>query len=313
MIRSALLAMTLLAPASLASAPALAGEMVLLRESLSVDGAQITLGDLFEQAGEAADVAIARSPAPGRRTSLDVHYVRRLAAEHDLDWANAGGLRRVTITRNSRVITHSDLADIIAGELFMTEGRSHEVRLSTAAATLHAPVDSFGGLEIQTLNFDPRTGMLGVEVVPYDGADTVRLSGRAFATTEVPVLAHPVAQGEEIGSDDIAWISVRADRVRPDAVLDPNDLVGMQARRALRPNEALRSYDFQAPVVISRGELVSLTFEAPGLQLAVRARALEDAADGELARFVNLQSNRTIEALVDGPGRARVGVSAASF
>lgn len=313
MIRSTLLALTTLASASLASAPALAGETVLLRESLSVDGAQITLGDIFDIAGEASAIAIARAPAPGRRTSLDVHYVRRIAAENDLEWANAGGVRRVTVTRNSRVIDHSDLADIIAGELYMTEGQPHEVRLSTAGATLHTPVDSFGGLEIQTLNFDPRTGLLGVEVLPYDGAEPVRLSGRAFATTEIPVLARPVGQGQEISSGDISWIAVRADRVRPDAILDPQELIGMQARRALRPNEALRSYDFQTPIVISRGEIVALTFEAPGLQLSVRARALEDAGDGEIARFINLQSNRTIEALVDGPGRARVGFSAASF
>jgi flagella basal body P-ring formation protein FlgA len=66
-------------------------------------------------------------------------------------------------------------------------------------------------------------------------------------------------------------------------------------------------------VVISRGEIIALTFQAPGIQLSVRARALEDAAEGELARFVNLQSNRTVEALVEGPGRANVGFSAASF
>ena len=80
------------------------------------------------------------------------------------------------------------------------------------------------------------------------------------------------------------------------------------------PGEPLRSYDLQMPIVISRGETVTLVFDAPGIQLTVRARALEDVADGEVARFVNLQSNRTIEALADGAGRARVGSSApASF
>lgn len=308
MLRSALLALTVLA-----SAPALAGDPVVLRENLVIADAQITLGDLFDNAGDAAGVPIARAPAPGTRGSLDIVYVRHIAAEHGLDWANAAGLRRVTLTRASRVIEQSEIADIIAGELFMTEGRPHEVRLSTAGGALHAPIDSIGGLQIQALNYDPRSGLVAVEVLPYAGANPVRLSGRAYATTEVPVLAHPVAAGEEIDSGDITWMSVRADRVRPDAILDPDQLVGMEARRALRPNETLRGYDFQAPVVIARGEIVALTFEAPGLQLAVRARALEDASDGELARFVNLQSNRTIEALVDGPGRARVGISAHSF
>ena len=35
-------------------------------------------------------------------------------------------------------------------------------------------------------------------------------------------------------------------------------------------------------------------------------RALENAGADEIARFVNLQSNRTVEAMVEGPGRARV-------
>lgn len=308
MIRSTLIAFSVLA-----SAPALAGEPVVLRERLSVDGAQITLGDLFENAGEASTTPIARAPAPGARASLDVAYVRRMAAQHDLDWANAGYLRRVTVSRTSRVITGETLTDILEGELMMTEGRRHEVRLANSALMLHAPVDSIGGLEVLSLNFDQRSGLIAVEVRPYSDADVVRVTGRAYATMDIPVLARPVSAGEVLDADDIDWIAVRADRIRPDAVTDPESIIGSETRRALRANEPLRGYDLQEPVVISRGEIIALTFQAPGIQLSVRARALEDAAEGELARFVNLQSNRTVEALVEGPGRANVGFSAASF
>ena len=309
MIRSTLLALT-----CLATAPAFASDPVVLRESLTIDGAQITLGDLFENAGEAAETVVARAPAPGQRTSLNVEYVRRIAAENDLSWANAGGMRRVTITRASRVINGTDLADILAGELFMNEGIRHEVRLANTALALHAPIDSIGGLEVISMNYDPRSGMLAAEVRPYDGAETVRVSGRAYQTQDIPVLGRVIPAGQEITSGDIEWISVRADRIRPDAVLDPEAIIGRESRRALRPGEPLRSYDLQMPVVISRGETVTLVFDAPGIQLTVRARALEDVADGEVARFVNLQSNRTVEALADGPGRARVGFTGtASF
>ena len=37
-----------------------------------------------------------------------------------------------------------------------------------------------------------------------------------------------------------------------------------------------------------------------------RRHLVKDCAQGELIRFVNLQSNRTVEAVADGPGRARV-------
>ncbi|WP_203291979.1 flagellar basal body P-ring formation chaperone FlgA [Maricaulis parjimensis] len=294
---------------ALVTAPAVAGETVVLRENPSAEGSHITLGDLFTSAGASADVVVARAPAPGSRTSLDVSYVQHIAAEHDLDWANAAGVRRVTVARASRTVDADMLTDMLEGELFAREGSVHDVQLANSGLVLHAPVESVGGPQIVSLNYDIRSGLLSAEVAPYDGADTVRLTGRAYATVDVPVLARAIPAGTEITGSDVEWVSHRADRLRPDAILDPSDLIGFETRRTLRPGEPLRSYDLQRPVAVERGELITLLFEAPGIQLSVRARALEDAADGEMARFVNLQSNRTVEALVDGPGRARVGFS----
>ncbi|OLF74048.1 hypothetical protein AWH62_07860 [Maricaulis sp. W15] len=312
MIRTSLIALACLTTAPLATSAALASEPVVLRETIRVDSAHITLGDLFEITGPQADIVVARAPAPGSRTALDVNYVRRIALENDLDWANAAGLRRLSIERASRVVTAQTLADMLEGELFASEGRVHDVQLSNTAMSLHAPLDSAGGPEIHDLSFDSRSGMLAAEIAPYHGAQTVRVTGRAYATIELPVLARPIAAGQEITAGDITWISHRADRIRPDAILDPSELVGLETRRALRPNEPVRGYDLQRPLMVERGDLVTLMFEVPGIQLTVRARAMENAADGEVARFVNLQSNRTIEALVDGPGRARVGASPAT-
>lgn len=312
MTRNTILALTALTGVVLAAPQALAGDPVVLRETLSAEGPHVTLGDLFDIADARADVVVVRSPEPGSRTSLDVNYVRNVAAEHDLDWANAAGVRRLTVSRASRTVGADMLSDMLEGELFAQEGRVHEVQLANTAMNLHAPVDSTGGPQIASLNFDPRSGMLAAEIRPYDGAQPVRVTGRAFATVEVPVLARTIPAGTEISGNDIEWVSHRSDRLRPDAVLDPEAIIGHEARRALRPGEPLRSYDLQRPLMVERGELVTLLFEAPGIQLSVRARAMEDASDGELARFVNLQSNRTVEALVDGPGRARVGGSPAN-
>jgi flagella basal body P-ring formation protein FlgA len=305
---------TTLALACLVTAPALADENVFLREALVVEGPHITLGDLFEIVGEPAAVVVARASAPGSRTAIDVNYVRRLAADHELNWANAGGLRRLSVARASRVFSSGALIDILEGELFASEGLAHEVRLANTAMVIHAPIDSYGGPQIVSMNFDPRSGMFAAEIAPYDGANLVRVTGRAYQTVEVPVLARTIPAGEEITEADLRWSSQRGDRLRPDAVLNPDNIIGLEARRALRPGEPLREYDLVRPVMVARGELVVLVFESPGIQLSVRARAMENASDGELARFVNLQSNRTIEALVDGPGRARVGsLPTASF
>lgn len=56
---------------------------------------------------------------------------------------------------------------------------------------------------------------------------------------------------------------------------------------------------------VRRGETVMLTYTMPGIRLATRARALEDAAVGQNVRLVNLTSDRQIDAIVTGPGAAQ--------
>jgi flagella basal body P-ring formation protein FlgA len=295
------LALVLLPPPQLA----FADDPVMLRERLRVSDAVITLGDLFNIEGEAASVVIARAPQPGRRTSLDPDYVRNQAREQGLAWSNPNRLRRITVERASRLIDTDILAEMIAGELFARDGNEYDVALSGAQA-IHAPLDSSGLPEILAFDHAASSGVFQAELIPYDGAAPVRINGRAFATIEVPVLARAIPAGHVIDSGDLDWQAVRADRLRNDAVMHPDQMIGQEARRALRPGEAVRAYDLQAPVVIARGEIVSLVFTVPGLTLTARARALEDAGADEIARFVNLQSNRTVDAMVEGPGRARV-------
>lgn len=60
-----------------------------------------------------------------------------------------------------------------------------------------------------------------------------------------------------------------------------------------------------ADAAVRRGETVTLVYAAPGLSLSLNARALEDGAVGDSVRFLNTASNRTIDAVVTGPGQAR--------
>ncbi len=60
-----------------------------------------------------------------------------------------------------------------------------------------------------------------------------------------------------------------------------------------------------ANAAVQRGEMVTLQYQAPGMSLSMRVRALEDGAVGDSVRFLNTSSNRTIDAVVTGAGAAR--------
>ncbi len=74
------------------------------------------------------------------------------------------------------------------------------------------------------------------------------------------------------------------------------------ARATLPPEGGGRSV---ADAIVRRGQPITLVYEAPGLALTLRGRALEDAGLGQSVRVLNTTSNQTIDAVVTGPGAAR--------
>jgi flagellar basal body P-ring formation protein FlgA len=62
----------------------------------------------------------------------------------------------------------------------------------------------------------------------------------------------------------------------------------------------------RADAVIRTNDAVTVNYVAGGVRLTLRGRALSPAAKGESLRVLNLQSNRTIDAVADGPGAASV-------
>jgi flagellar basal body P-ring formation protein FlgA len=80
---------------ALSPAAALAGQRAALRDDLNVSGAEVRLGDLFDNAGEAANVLVARATGPV--LVLDARQVQAIAAARGLDWANPNGYRQLVV------------------------------------------------------------------------------------------------------------------------------------------------------------------------------------------------------------------------
>jgi flagellar basal body P-ring formation protein FlgA len=168
----------------LISVSAAFAEPVTLRSRIEANGAQITLGDVFLGAGDAANRAIGPAPAPGQIANLPMPLLTALASAAGLEFTPPAGV--------------------------------HEVRVV-------------------------RPGGMRATLPPSSGESAVS-AGPALAASEI---------------------------------------------------------------VIRRGEAVTLVYQAPGVTLTTRARALENGAVGQSVRLLNVTSNRNIEAIVTGPGAAR--------
>jgi flagella basal body P-ring formation protein FlgA len=96
----------LLALAALAAAsPALATTVDLRADAATQDG-KVTLGDLFDGAGPAAGVVVAKGQAGGN-VVLDADRVQMLARANGLEWSNDRGVKRIIVQPGSGASTPS--------------------------------------------------------------------------------------------------------------------------------------------------------------------------------------------------------------
>ncbi len=289
-------------------------EAAVLRPHVSVTGDTVTLGDLFDDAGTASDIVIAAAPRPGAPTAISVSRISQVARQNGIAWRNTQGLTRIVVSRSgvplAPEVAQAALADAIAEEAPAVAARGLiEVVFTSGADRLMVTDDETPSLAVEQVTFDNRSGRFRAIVrVPADttNAQRFRVTGRAYAALDIPVLTHRMSPGDEITEADVDWVRIPATRVSQNIIDDPKDLVGFTPRRSLRPGEPVRSNDVEAPRLVEKGSIVSVTYRLANMSLSTRGRALEDGALGEIIKIVNPRSHRTIEVEVTGTNEAKV-------
>ena len=94
LIRTFLIAAAL---SALSAGAALAGPVTLKANPVNADG-RVTLGDIFDGAGAAANVVVAQRSGPS--IVMEASQLQAIAARSGLTWDNPTGLRRVAIRRD---------------------------------------------------------------------------------------------------------------------------------------------------------------------------------------------------------------------
>ena len=119
-----------------------------------------------------------------------------------------------------------------------------------------------------------------------------------------------IARGEIISEGDLVYGTIPATNVFSGVVTSMDALRGMEARRMLRAGEIVRGDDVRHPVVVAKGSIVTMTFEAPGVTLTATGKAMSEGGVGDTVTIQNPASFRQISCIVTGPGAVRASNSA---
>jgi flagellar basal body P-ring formation protein FlgA len=284
-----------------------------LKELVTVTADVVRIGDLLENAGPAAGIAVFRAPDLGHTGTVEVPRVTEALKSHDIDGLSTNGLSEVVVTRLSRVITAKDVEERItralAGQYGFGDVRNLGVMFDREVRTMHVEASATADLLIARMSVDPRNGRFDISFdVPSSAVARrlpLRFTGVATETIEAATLTRTVARGEVIRESDVA-VERRPKIEAAGEAIVADQVIGMSAKRALRSGQVLRASDVIKADVVARHEIVTIVYEAPGLLLTVRGKALEAGAVGETINVLNVQSNRTIQATVYGPGQVVV-------
>lgn len=307
-----LLALT--APATAQVTGSLGPASPLLKHSVTVTSDVVRIGDLVDNAGAAAQIAIFRAPDLGTAGAVSTAQVLQAVRAHAVIGIDTAGISEVLVTRASRVITSKDVEARIAEAIALQLGASGDseiaARLDREFRPLHVEASATAPLLVARLSFDPRSGQFDavLELPGSIGARNARLrfSGKAMETVEIAALTRPLARGEVVRASDVVIERRPKSEAGTDVAGEAGRVTGMALRRAMRAGQILRQADLMRPELVQRNENVTLVFEAPGIMLTSRAKALETGAEGDLISVVNVQSKRTVQGTVTGPSTVTV-------
>ncbi|HEY0233436.1 MAG TPA: flagellar basal body P-ring formation chaperone FlgA [Afipia sp.] len=283
-----------------------------LRASVTVNSDVVRIGDLVDNAGVAAQVAIYRAPDLGTTGSLRTTKVIEVLRANQVIGVDTQGISEVSITRASRAISAKDAETMVAKALERRGGLGDAANLSLTferdLRDIQLDASNTGEMRPVTTRYDSRNGRFDVlfEIQNDTGAPTrLRFTGIVIETVEAVVLSRDAERGDVLKASD-----VMVER-RPKAQVG-NDFavrtraVGLQLRRPVRAGQPLKASDLAKADLVARDQTVTLIYDTPGLYLTGRGKALEGGTEGDTVSVLNLQSKRTVQGLVVGPGQISV-------
>ncbi|POF28197.1 flagellar basal body P-ring formation chaperone FlgA [Roseibium marinum] len=298
--------------AGLAGGVSLAEDRPVLRSQVLTLSDIVTVGDFYSNAGLLASKPLFRSPDMGTSGNVAADVVAKRAREAGLKVAGTDGLRTVVVHRGATRFDRERLEGLVrtavAERNAGVDADTLDVRLSQAPDQILADPKVTDPVRIDRVDWSQSSGRFTIftTVAVEHGTRPVTLSGTAVEMIEVVTLAQPLRRGDILNENDIAVIRLARSKVPAGAILDAAEIAGKEARTSLRANAPLARNDFRRPVLISRGEKVTVTYELLGMKLTSRAQAMDDGAKGDVIDVMNLHSRRIVPATVSSRGQVRV-------
>lgn len=302
-VRSILAAMTaLLLTASARAAPILKGDIV-------VNAAVVTVGDMFDDAGLAAEDALFRAPRPGTSGNVSLVDIKAAAARIGLESFDTRGLDGVRVSRAATIVDETMLAELIAADLagrgILAAGMSADTFFAAPVAALNAEAVDHPA-SIVSLRYLPGTGLFSARFAIAGIEQQLDVSGTIELQIEAPHLIGSFPAGTVLTAADVVMRPVPLRYAESTGVARLQDIIGKALTRQSRDGMLLKPADVTTPLTVAKNDLVTIYFRKGPMTLTVKGQAITGATIGAPLQVLNLMSRRVISATAIAAGAVEV-------
>ncbi len=272
-----------------------------LKENSIITDDTIKLGDLFYGLSRDEDRPLGAAPRPGDEMIINARTLLRIAVALDISWRPQDAQTRAIIKREATVIKQDQITKTLISAL-KKEGAygNFEVTVGNLQDII-LPIDEPAKLDITRINYDQGRNKFTATIAAPSAENPIQnlsVQGYLHPVIDVPVLRDNQEHGRRISTHDIEIIQIREGSFSKDTIASIDQLIGMTPRRLITAGRPIKRTDIIAPVIVERGELITLSLANGAMNITTQVKALENGAKGDVIRVVNLSSNKTIQALV---------------
>ncbi|TLX59214.1 flagella basal body P-ring formation protein FlgA [Stutzerimonas nosocomialis] len=133
---------------------------------------------------------------------------------------------------------------------------------------------------------------------PGTGGWSLSLSSQANALLPAVHAQGLIERGQTIGAGDVKLEPLNIARANRGFYNRLEDVVGMDAKRRIRPNQLLTPVLLAETLAVRRGQPVKIIASQDGIEASASGEALADGRPGDVIRVRNLRSQNVIDAKV---------------
>jgi len=277
-----------------------------LKQRVASRGSVVLLGDIAELSNGGA-----QSRSSSDEASLDVATLSRIELFPSPGVARSRTIRRREIRELLSLHGVDPQSIEFSGASSVIVRTDAQPRLQPVTAASHTKIAGAGQTLDQALRSVAKPIGLANQIVP-----TPTVEAQPGPQTELLLApVRNIRRGEIIRASNVALVpvplagtgSASALGIRP--VSHSEEVIGMAATRSIAANQPIDLRALERPIVVRRGDLVTVTSQAPGVRVETVARAKDNAALGDLVVLESIVNRKTYTARVTGTKMAAVYAS----